>query len=175
MEQRYSPSSILKEQVVYLGTWRLGWRCGEGARKPGGRLLTEMVGEGPCLGTSQRRHQKWIWKGGKCLCTFWPFFQHCILGNFSIVLPILGKTIFDCCINFHQMVISSFIILFLLFVCANWMYFWTVDGHRAIRIREVTDEQPPWTPHRFGLLWIMLLNLGFHVLTGILLTNDIVM
>lgn len=54
------------------------------------------------------------------------------------------------------------------------MYFWTVDGHRAIRIMEVTDEQPPWTPHRFGLMWIMLLNLGFHVLTGILLTNDIV-
>lgn len=50
---------------------------------------------------------------------FLTFFWHCILGNFSIVLPILGKTIFDCCINFHQMVISSFIILFLLFVCAN--------------------------------------------------------
>lgn len=54
------------------------------------------------------------------------------------------------------------------------MYFWTVDGHRAIRIREVTDEQPPWTPHKVGLMWIMLLNLGFHVLIGILLTNNTV-
>lgn len=130
-----------------------------------------MVGQGLSLGASQRRHLSWVWKGGKCP-TIWLFFFHLTLyfREFFHVTSYSLKNC-SCCVNSQQVDLSFciIIILFVLFVCANWLCYWTINGNRAMRIREEIDGQPSWGPCWSGPVWIMLLNSGFHILTGMLL------